>query len=317
MRSTVPTLLLLVLPLCACAPLQGSTGSSRSDVRILTVKRQQRLSQESLLSRLAGADVVLLGEQHDNPRHHRLQARVIDGLVSRGRRPAIVFEMLQRDQQRVVDDTRAKSPNDVDALAKAVAWSGSGWPQWRFYRPVFAAAYRNDLPIIAGNLPREAVRGLVRDGAQAVAAAERHELGLDLSLPADERAGLLQELRESHCGLLPEQLLPRMAIAQRARDGAIARAAINAASSGRSVVIITGNGHARTDRAIPWVLHRLAPELAVAALSFYPVESGRQISAEALGALPYDYVWLTPAVEHEDPCAPLRRRRPNGDSDRQ
>ena len=46
----------------------------------------------------AARDFVLLGEKHDNPDHHRLQAWMIDALVARGRRPAIAMEMLDAEQ---------------------------------------------------------------------------------------------------------------------------------------------------------------------------------------------------------------------------
>ena len=52
------------------------------------------LSEADALDRLAEARYVLLGEKHDNPDHHRLQARFVEGLIERGRRPAVAFEMI-------------------------------------------------------------------------------------------------------------------------------------------------------------------------------------------------------------------------------
>ena len=54
------------------------------------------------------------------------------------------------------------------------------------------------------------------------------------------------ELRESHCGMLPESMLDGMALAQRGRDAEMVGRMIAAAGDG--AVLITGAGHARTDR---------------------------------------------------------------------
>src|SRR5262249_11227032 len=50
------------------------------------------VSPSAMLERLSRAKFVLVGERHDNPDHHRLQAKVIAELVARGRRPAVVLE---------------------------------------------------------------------------------------------------------------------------------------------------------------------------------------------------------------------------------
>lgn len=290
--------LLALLSACATSAPPSSPGSSA----IHAVQEARRVSEEALLQDLATADLVLLGEQHDNPHHHRLQARVIDGLVARDRAPAVVMEMLDEDLQAAVDKARAEQPENVDHLAAMVDWEASGWPAWSMYRPILAAAYRHDLPIIAGNLSRGVARAIAMQDENALSKVRRRELGIDRVLSAADRAELEQIIRDSHCNLLPEHHMGGMVTAQQARDGALARAAIDAARElDRPIVVVTGNGHARTDVGIPRVLAVLAPELRVISLSF----QGRQ---HAEPNAPYDYVWLTPSVARDDPCAALRER---------
>ncbi|WP_440996028.1 ChaN family lipoprotein [Arhodomonas sp. SL1] len=279
--------------------------------RIRDVAAGAWLEEATLTERLAAADVVLLGEEHDNPRHHALQARVIDALAERGQRPAVVLEMLRADQQDAVDRARRQHPDDVDAVANAVDWADSGWPAWAEYRPVFAAAYRHGLPLVAGNLSRGQLQALREGGVEALSADARQRLGLNRARGAGETETMARAIREGHCDLLPESMLPRMRAIQRARDGSLARTALEAADHGMSVVI-TGKGHARSDFAVPRVLAAMAPGRGVVTLAFEPVASNAQAvtdyAARYSAGFPFDYVWFTTAVEREDPCAELRER---------
>ncbi|MFB4205554.1 hypothetical protein KBTX_03089 [wastewater metagenome] len=296
----------MLLALAGCA-VTGPAGGGPQAGRIRDVAAGRFIDRPALIGRLARADVVLLGEVHDNPHHHERQAAVIDALAAQGRRPAVVLEMLRADQQAAVDRARREHPGDVDVLAGAVDWADSGWPPWSMYRPVFAAAYRHDLPIVAGNLSRQQLDTLRSRGLEGLSAATRTRLGLDRPQPADERTSMTEAIREGHCGLLPEEMLPRMRGIQRARDGALARAALAAAGEAGMSVVIAGHGHARTDHAIPRVIAVLAPSRRVAAVAFEPAMPDNP-DARPGQAPPFDYVWFTAAVEREDPCAALRER---------
>src|SRR3954465_13282726 len=85
----------------------GPSSSPAHDVWLTTLDRDNALvgriwdakagtfvEPRVMFGRLAATRFVLLGERHDNPDHHRLQARALSELVKAGRRPAVVFEML-------------------------------------------------------------------------------------------------------------------------------------------------------------------------------------------------------------------------------
>jgi uncharacterized iron-regulated protein len=93
--------------------------------RIWDPRAARFVDEAALAAAVASADFVLLGETHDNPDHHLLQARLLAAIVAAGRRPALAFEMLTADQQAAVDAALARAPKDPDALAEAVAWKAS------------------------------------------------------------------------------------------------------------------------------------------------------------------------------------------------
>jgi uncharacterized iron-regulated protein len=279
--------------------------------------RAGALSDEAALAAaVAGADFVLLGEVHDNGDHHLLQARLVRAILDSGRRPALAFEMLTSDQQPQVDASIARAPRDADALARAVDWKGSRWPDFAWYRPIFAAGLEAGLPIVAANLPRDDVRAIVRKGADALAAPLRAGLARDEPVPADVLEGLRDEMRDSHCNELPEAMIDPLVLAQRARD---LQMALRMAEAGkeRGAILVTGNGHARTDRGVPAALGREAPGRRIVSVGFLEVDAAAtdpaaQVAAveKDLGAsrFPFDFAVFTPGAKRDDPCEGLRER---------
>ncbi|WP_043712071.1 ChaN family lipoprotein [Corallococcus macrosporus] len=277
--------------------------------RIWDVKAGRFVDAEALRDALAQARFVVLGERHDQPDHHQLQAWLVQSLATGGRKPALAFEMLDVGQQAAVDASQSRAPGDADALALAVDWAGSGWPDWSLYRPIFAAGLEAVLPIVAANLPRAQVRDLVMRGPEALAPELRQRLSLDTPLPEAVEQAMRQEQDEAHCGHLPKEMLGPMVQAQRARDAHLADRLLSAATEPGGV-LITGNGHARTDRGVPAQLAARTPGQDVRAVGLLEVDPELREPADyaaSFGAqsLPFDYVWFTPAVPMEDPCAAL------------
>ncbi len=267
-----------------------------------------------MAERLAAAHFVLLGEKHDNPDHHRLQARLLQSLVRAGRRPALVLEMLEVEQQGAVDAFLGApgAPPSATGFGEAVGWAESGWPPLSEYAPVLEVALAAKLPIVAGNFARDEARALVKEGLSALPAQRVSKLRLDLALPEPLESALASELRDSHCGHLPERLIAPMALAQRARDAQMAAvmvqvgslAAAPSASSAAGAVLIAGAGHARRDRGVPYYLALDAPGAPLVSLALLEVQGAASEPSAYLDAPEsFDYVWFTPRHSDEDPCA--------------
>ena len=131
-------------------------------------------------------------------------------------------------------------------------------------------------------------------------------------MPTATESALLEELRESHCGHLPEAMLAPMALAQHARDAHMARALLDAPTAA-GAVLIAGAGHVRRDRGVPYYVRLNAPDAELVSVAFLEVRSGAvQPTAylpESAGPLPvYDYVWFTPRLSDEDPCAAFQKK---------
>ena len=304
-------LLLAYLPL-SCAPLSPPEPvGPPPPPRIYSIPEARVADERELVGRLASSRFVLLGETHDNPEHHRIQARLLERLVLAGHTPAVAFEMLRRDQQEDVDEVTTRSGADADALRAAVAWDESGWPPFEIYSPIFEAALEAGLPIAAADLSG-ADRAALRKGEPDLLA----ELGLGEPLPDDMRRALEGDIEASHCGHATPEMLPAMVRVQRARDARLAQALLAASGGeGRLAVLITGAEHARLDRGVPRALARLAPGADVTALAFLELPRSEWVGTEPpevselaaiwerySGPPPFDFVWLTEPEPRPDPC---------------
>lgn len=232
------------------------------------------------LARIHAADVLILGEVHDNEQHHRTQALAV-GLM---KPKALVFEMLTEDQAQTARSDAAK------------AWADSGWGDFDLYAPIFKAAAQ--AAIYGANLPRGQVKEAVAQGAAKSFGAEAALYGLAEALSPDDQAAREAEQAAAHCNALPPDLLPGMVQAQRLRDAALARAVVQAmAETGGPVVVITGSGHARKDQGVPSVLALAAPSLSVVSVG--------QLESDPGPDAPYDFWIVTPPQPRDDPCAGL------------
>src|SRR6516165_549009 len=77
---------------------------------------------ESMLADLARADVIFLGEQHDDPNTHRLELAVLEGLTRRHVPLVLGLEMFERDAQPVVDQYLAGTITEEQFLAASRPW---------------------------------------------------------------------------------------------------------------------------------------------------------------------------------------------------
>ena len=254
----------------------------------------------ALVRRASAADFVLLGEKHDNPDHHRLQAWLLSTLAREGKRRAVVMEMLTGAQEQALDAKRALAPGDVPGFAEAVDWEGSGWPRFSLYRPLFEVAVQFDLPIYGGEIADADLALLRVRGIAGLPAEQRARLALEPPLPPDVTASLADEIRAGHCGMANDEMITAMLGIQRVRDASLADALLRA-DEHMPAVLIAGAGHVRRDAGVPVYLERRAPDKRALAVAFLEV-GGLEEPPLAELAPQYDFVWYTPRIDDLDPC---------------
>ena len=262
----------------------------------------------------AAHGVVMLGEIHDNPLHHRLRSTLLKGAGS------AAFEQIRADQQPGLDrfadfNAHAARLGTADDLLRFLDWDKSAWSHMADYRPLFEAAVAARLPIYAADPARDVMKKAAKEGvAAALPADERTRLGLDQPLGETNDAASLAEIDGSHCGMIPKSAQPNMAQAQRYRDAHMADTLLNAASAHGSAILFAGNGHVRTDRGVPWYIHVRAPDKPVVSVMLIEVEDGKTdpqayVPRDSDGKPATDFIIFTPRGpdRDKDPCEGMKR----------
>ncbi|GLZ89081.1 hypothetical protein Pres01_51320 [Metapseudomonas resinovorans] len=285
-------LLFLCSLLAACQTLppppawQSPEGRDRPELgEIRDLRTGERLTPEQLVERLAAQPRVLVGEQHDNPDHHALQLWLLQALESRREQGSLLLEMLEPEQQAKVDAVR-RGPMPSD-LPQALAWQ-KNW-DWALYGPIVRHALTQPYPLLAANLDRSEIKRIYK---------ERPVLHGKLSTAESVREPLLEQIRDSHCGMLPESQMPAMLAVQQQRDRRMAERLLAAPAP---AMLFAGAFHVRRDLGVPLHLADLgkAEGNAVLILS----EVGKSVEQGAA-----DYVWYTTALAPIDHCANLKRQ---------
>ncbi|MCC5970435.1 MAG: ChaN family lipoprotein [Pararhodobacter sp.] len=274
------------------APLRGLALALSLSVAAIGAAKGDPIATAALAA-MSEADIVILGEVHDNPEHHRNQARAVAAIAP----AALVWEMLTPGQAARMPDVR----DDAQAVAEALDWDATGWPDFSLYHPIVLAA--PGAQTYGAGVPRERARRVFEEPASEVFAdlfgVDAGPLGLDTPLAPADQAAREAEQATAHCDALPGHLLPGMVAAQRLRDAALAHVALTAfAETGGPVVVIAGTGHARNDIGIPAFLRQAEGDLRVVTLG--------QMEAEPDADAPFDFWIVTEPVSRPDPCAAFR-----------
>lgn len=246
-------------------------------------------------NRAYDADIVLLGEVHDNPAHHRRQAEWVRALNP----AALVFEMIPAD---VDPDTIVYARSDPESLSSVLSWEERGWPDFAMYYPIFTSA--PNATIFGAEVSRSQARALMESPVARAFGTDAALFGLDIPLSEAEQSAREALQAQAHCGALPEKMLPIMVDVQRLRDATLAQIALQAYEPRRDqasspVIVITGNGHARTDWGAPAMVARAAPDLTIFALG---QTEGTQVPTGT-----FDTIRTAPAIDPPDPCAAFKR----------
>jgi uncharacterized iron-regulated protein len=196
--------LLIVALLSQAATVPAAPPPVYVPERVYDTRRQTFADLESMLADLARADVVFVGEQHDDPHTHRLEAAMLDGLRRRGVTLTLSLEMFERDTQTALDGYLAGAI-DEEAFLK----TSRPWPRYATdYRALVEMARSQRWPVVASNVPRRHATSVAKGGLAALeglAPAERAWVAGDLQCPRGAYFDRFAESMRGHQGVSAEK----------------------------------------------------------------------------------------------------------------
>lgn len=269
--------------------------------KIWDTEKDTWITQKRLFLELFEYDYILLGETHNNIDHHKLQARVLNSLITEGPKPAIVMEMLARGSW--VD--QPSTWNDLVVLQNQAKLLNKGWP-WELYIPILETAVTYQLELVAGNIRSEDLH----EWSNNIGPYTPEEVITEYWITPTSFKQLKQDIVDSHCGHANAEILEFMARAQLQRDRIMTSSLIK---SKVPVVLIAGAGHVRNDYAIPMQLQNTHRQLSFISVAFISVDPNLLEPTDYLGGSPnkYDILYFTPSHTNQDPCVKFRKQLKN------
>lgn len=186
------TILLLALQMTVWQPAglpalrpDSALVPSYTPHRVYDSRRRQFTDFEVMLADVMRADVLFLGEQHDDPITHRLELATLEGIARRRSNVTLALEMFERDVQPALDRYLSRTLAEPEFLAGA-----RPWPRYASdYRPLVEFAQLWRWPVVAGNIPRRfaslvARRGLA--GLDSLSVSDRGLVARDFRCPHDD-----------------------------------------------------------------------------------------------------------------------------------
>lgn len=257
-----------------CSPVYAQIGNSYAevrqersnvDVRNLNTSGSKKVinSPQEILPQLAQADVVYLGETHDNPQDHQTQLEIIREL-KRNSKIAIAMEMFQRPYQGVLDSYLAGQLSEQELLEQSEYKQRWGFP-WEYYAPILRFAQEKQLPVLALNTPTEVTRQVAREGLQSLTPKQRSFIPPFSEIRTDNaeyRQMMLSIFKQHQHGSYSSANFERFFLAQVLWDETMAEkiAQFWQANPDYQVVVLVGQGHIVYSYGIPSRVARRVPD---------------------------------------------------------
>ncbi|WP_442489752.1 ChaN family lipoprotein [Halomonas litopenaei] len=234
---------------------------------------------------LARRQVVLLGEQHDRPSHHRFQLASLAALHAHQPALAIGLEMLPRESQPALDAWVAGDLDEADLLEQSQWYRYWGFDP-ELYLPLLRFARDQALPLKALNVTPELRRRLVEDGVSTLPPAQRHGIPEPVPATPPYRARLEASLEEHALELggegfgqgFDDDMIDGFVYAQQVWDMAMAHGLASLVEDDYLAVGLVGMGHASHGEGIDAQLESLG---ITAVASLLPLSADDACEAEA------------------------------------
>ncbi|MBK8499913.1 MAG: ChaN family lipoprotein [Flavobacteriales bacterium] len=264
--------IVFVLSIALCI---GAIAQVRPAYMLFNAKGK-KISYTNMLRTVRDGDIILFGEEHDDPIAHWLQLLVAQDLVAQG--PLIMgAEMIEADDQAVLDRYLRGEIDQAGFDTLARLWKNHPTD----YAPLVDLAKEKQLPFVACNVPRRYARAVSKGGFAALDTVPVNErawiaplpIAFDPTLP-----GYVKMLT-----LMGDHASPEMAMAQALKDATMAHFIAKYAVKGTRFLHFNGSFHSDFHEGIGWYLDRARPEMSRVTIATVTQERVDRLEPEHLG----------------------------------
>jgi uncharacterized iron-regulated protein len=248
---------------------------------------------DKMLQELAKADVVLFGEQHNDPIAHWLQLQVARDLAQRKAGHMVVgLEMFERDVQPLVDQYVTGELDD-----KAFEEQSRPWPNYATdYKPLLQLAQQNKFRVIGTNVPRRYASQVAKGSLTILDNLSPNErewlaplpITVDYALPGYANMAKMFG-GDAHGGAGAQNIIQAQAL----KDATMAHFILKSRQPEQLLLHLNGSYHSDNFDGINWYLRQADPKLRIRTISTVSQEKLDKLEKEHVQKA--DFVLVVPA----------------------
>ncbi|HUS87207.1 MAG TPA: ChaN family lipoprotein [Bacteroidales bacterium] len=241
----------------------------------------KKSSYTKMMKELVKADVIFIGELHNDPIAHWLEYEITSDLYQlRGDSLILGAEMFERDNQLMIDEYL----NDYYTADKFEA-EVKLWGNYKTdYKPLVEFARTNNLKFIATNIPRRYASMVSRHGFEILDSLTDMAKSYFAPLPFEydpELPGYKNML--SMASGMPAHMSENLPKAQAAKDATMGYSIAGNMSEGDLFIHYNGSYHSSNFEGILWYLNRYRPGLNVVTIEIVNQPDISEVEEENLG----------------------------------
>jgi uncharacterized iron-regulated protein len=247
----------------------------------------KKVKYEKMLAAAAEADVVLFGEQHDDPIAHWLQYELTKDLFKLKTGDLILgAEMFESDNQLILDEYLGGLISEIKFEEEARLW-----PNYKTdYKPLVNFAKIHGLDFVASSIPRRYANSVYKQGITILDSLSEEALKFIAPLPFDYDTTLncyatLRDDSNGHGGV-------NFSDSQALKDATMAHFILMNAGEGKLLLHFNGAYHSDEFESINYMLKRENPSLKIITISNVKQLDVKQLDEDNAGKA--DFILAVP-----------------------
>ena len=220
---------------------------SQKESHIIYNAKGKRISYNKMIKELSKCDIILFGEQHNNPISHWLEYEVTLDL-KRLRKITLGAEMIEADNQASLNNYLSGKINLNQFEQEARLW-----PNYKTdYAPLVELAKENNISFVATNIPRRYAKEVYRNGFEILDSIQSYEKEWIAPLPIAFDSELPNY--KKILTMIGDHGSPRLVMAQAIKDATMAHFILKNYESDDLFIHYNGAFHSNNYEGILWYL---------------------------------------------------------------
>ena len=220
---------------------------SQKESHIIYDAKGKRISYNKMIKELSKCDIILFGEQHNNPISHWLEYEVTLDL-KRLRKITLGAEMIEADNQASLNNYLLGKINLNQFEQEARLW-----PNYKTdYAPLVELAKENNISFVATNIPRRYAKEVYRNGFEILDSIQSYEKEWIAPLPIAFDSELPNY--KKILTMMGDHGSPRLVMAQAIKDATMAHFILKNYESDDLFIHYNGAFHSNNYEGILWYL---------------------------------------------------------------